>query len=179
MPPAVSLRLVRLVRPPSLRCTTWCGSQAGRGLVAAAGVLARLVPQGDQAPQVDRYVVGLPDVEREGGAVEAFAGQVAAQEGGHAAGAGQDLQDLGDDLVLQAGQHLSDRGGLPGLLGLTGGAADQTGRNDRAAVRDDRAAFCIVLGARPVVSTRGVLGAAAAGDVRGAGGGGAWVRRLW
>jgi hypothetical protein len=32
---------------------------AGRGLVAAAGVLARLIPQGDQAPQVEGDVVGL------------------------------------------------------------------------------------------------------------------------
>ncbi|HJY57491.1 MAG TPA: hypothetical protein VJ418_14010 [Streptosporangiaceae bacterium] len=37
------------------------------GLAAAAGVLARLVPQGDQAAQVEGDVVGLPDVEgREG-----------------------------------------------------------------------------------------------------------------
>jgi hypothetical protein len=31
----------------------------GRGLVAAAGELTRLVPQGHQPPQVDRDVVGL------------------------------------------------------------------------------------------------------------------------
>ena len=35
------------------------GFAAGRGLVAAAGELARLVPQRDQAPQMDGDVVGL------------------------------------------------------------------------------------------------------------------------
>jgi hypothetical protein len=34
----------------------------GRRLIAAAGELAPLVPQRDQAPQVDRDVVGLADV---------------------------------------------------------------------------------------------------------------------
>jgi len=36
------------------------GLAPGGGLVAAAGVLAGLVPQGDQAAQVQRDVVGLP-----------------------------------------------------------------------------------------------------------------------
>jgi hypothetical protein len=35
---------------------------AGRGLIAAAGVLAVLVPHCDQAPQVQGDVVGLADV---------------------------------------------------------------------------------------------------------------------
>jgi hypothetical protein len=68
---------------------------AGRGgLVAAAGELARLVSQSDQAAQVHRDVVGLADVEEEGGAGQGLAEQVAAQERGGAAGTGDDLQDL-------------------------------------------------------------------------------------
>ena len=79
---------------------------AGRGLVAAARVLASLVAERDQAAQVDWDVVGLAHVQRQGGTVEAFAQEVAAQEGGDAAGAGDDLQHLGQDLVLQHFQHL-------------------------------------------------------------------------
>src|SRR5580700_8865851 len=66
------------------------GLTAGRGLVAAAGVLARLIPQRDQPAQMERDVVGLPDVEREGGAGQGFAEQVPAQDGGGAAGPGDD-----------------------------------------------------------------------------------------
>jgi len=66
-------------------------------------VLAVLVPQGDQAAQLDGDVVGLADVQRQGRAAQGLAEQVAAQEGGDSPGAGQDLQDLGDDLVLQIG----------------------------------------------------------------------------
>src|SRR5580692_5856634 len=62
---------------------------AGRGgLVAAAGVLACLIPQRHQAPQMQRDVVGLPDVEREGGPGQGLAEQVAAQERRGATGAG-------------------------------------------------------------------------------------------
>jgi hypothetical protein len=60
---------------------------------------------------------GLADVQREGGAVQALAEQVPAQEGGDAAGAGDDLQDGGQDLVLQHRQHLPRPAGLPGLRG--------------------------------------------------------------
>jgi hypothetical protein len=49
------------------------GFAAGGGLVTAAGVLARLVPQVDQPAQVDRDVVGLPDIQGQGRTVEALA----------------------------------------------------------------------------------------------------------
>jgi hypothetical protein len=62
------------------------GFTAGRRLVTAAGVLTRLVPQRDQAAQVDRDVVGLPDIERERRTVQALAEQVPAQERGHPPG---------------------------------------------------------------------------------------------
>ena len=84
-------------------------------------MLTGLVPQGDQPTQVLRDVVGLADVEREGGAGQGLAEQVPAQEGGGAAGPGDDLQDLGQDLVLQLGQGVGDRGGLLGVAGGGGG----------------------------------------------------------
>jgi hypothetical protein len=62
--------------------------------------------------------LGLSDVQRQGGAVQAFTEQVPAQERGDAAGAGDDLDGGGQDLVLEHGQHLRGRpGGLPGLPG--------------------------------------------------------------
>ena len=79
------------------------GLTAGRRLVTAAGELARLIPQRDQAPQVDRDLVALPDIEREGGPGQGLAEQVPAEEGGGAAGAGDDLEDLAQDLLLQLG----------------------------------------------------------------------------
>jgi hypothetical protein len=105
-----------------------------------------LVPQGDQAAQVDRDVVGLADVQRQGGAVQALAQEVAAQERGGPAGARDDLEDPVQDLVLELGQRLGDR---RGVLGLTRSAADQ-------AVWDDRVAAAV----------RAVLGGEA-GDVCG------------
>ncbi len=102
-------------------CDRWLdvvGFAAGRRLITAAGELAGLVPQRDQAAQVDRDVVGFADVEREGGAGQGLAEQLAAQDGGGAAGAGDDLEDLGQDLVFQLGQGGGGRGGdLCGLLG--------------------------------------------------------------
>jgi len=50
---------------------------AGGGLITAAGVAAALVPQGDQAAEVDGDVAALPDIQRQGGAGEGFAEQVA------------------------------------------------------------------------------------------------------
>jgi len=44
--------------------------------LAAAGELGRLIPQGDQPAEVDGDVVGLPDVQQEGGAVQAQPAQV-------------------------------------------------------------------------------------------------------
>jgi hypothetical protein len=67
------------------------------------------------------------DVQREGGPVEALSEQVPAQEGRCAAGAREDLQDLGQDLVLQVGQRVRDH---RGLLGLASGAADKPGRDE-------------------------------------------------
>jgi hypothetical protein len=68
--------------------------------------------------------LGLADVQRDGRAAEGLAQELAAQEGGGGAGAGDDLQDLGDDLMLQPGQRL---GGHGGQLGLPGRAAGQPG----------------------------------------------------
>ena len=121
--------------PPSARWVTWWGSQDARGLVAAAGELACLVPQGDQAPQVQGDVVGLPDVQGEGGAGQGLAEQVAAQEGRGAAGAGDDLQDLGQDLVFHLGQRVSYCGGL---VGVAGGGAGQLGGDGGSGVRGVR-----------------------------------------
>src|SRR5580700_453453 len=100
---------------------------AGRGgLVAAAGVLACLIPEGDQAAQMEGDVVGLADIQRQGGPGEGLAEQVAAQERRGAAGAGDDLQDLAQDLLL----HLRQRGGdLGGDLGVAGCGAGQPGGN--------------------------------------------------
>jgi len=72
---------------------------------------------------VHRDVVGLADVQRQRRPVQALAQQVAAQERGGAARPGQDLQDSAQDLLLQPGQHLRHRRGLPGR------AAGQTGRD--------------------------------------------------
>jgi hypothetical protein len=76
--------------------------------------------------------LGLADVQRDGRAAEGLAQELAAQEGGGGAGAGDDLQDLGDDLVLQAGQRLGGQLGLPGRAagqpgGHGGGAGDARG----------------------------------------------------
>jgi hypothetical protein len=43
-------------------------------------MLAGLVAQRDQPPQGDGDLVGLPDIQREGGPVEALAEQLPAQE---------------------------------------------------------------------------------------------------
>jgi hypothetical protein len=59
VPPTVVLEVseagVAAVRP----VLDVVGFTAGRGLVAATGVLAVLIPQRDQAPQVEGDVVGL------------------------------------------------------------------------------------------------------------------------
>jgi hypothetical protein len=44
-----------------------------RRLVTAAGEPAPLVPQRHQAPQVDRDLIGLADVQRQGGAAQRLA----------------------------------------------------------------------------------------------------------
>src|ERR1700722_7102715 len=80
VPPAVVLEVGQAGVPALFAGLDVVGFAAGRRLVAAAGVLAGLVPQGDQAPQVDRDVVALPDVEGEGGAGQGFAEQLAAQD---------------------------------------------------------------------------------------------------
>jgi hypothetical protein len=89
------------------------------GLITAAGMLAALVPQRHQAPQVDGDVVGLADVQRERGSGQGLAEEVAAQEGGQAAGSGDDLDDPGQDLLLQPAQRLRRPAGrpAPGRLG--------------------------------------------------------------
>ena len=51
---------------------------ADGGLVTAAGILAGLVPQGDQAAEVDRDVIGPPDVQGEGRPVQALTQKIAA-----------------------------------------------------------------------------------------------------
>ena len=136
------------------------GLAAARGLVAAAGELACLVPQRDQAAQVDRDVVGLPDIEREGGAGQGLAEQLAAQGGGGTAGAGDDLQDLGQDLVFQLGQGGGGRGGdLCGLLGAAGGGAGQPGGDGGGALASWAAMWSWVPGPGLRCRRRGVCGA--------------------
>ena len=76
---------------------------AGGGLVTAAGILARLVPQRHQAAQMDGDIVGPPYIQRQRGSVQALTQQVPAQERGDPAGAGDDLEDLAQDLMLQVG----------------------------------------------------------------------------
>jgi len=58
--------------------------------------------------------LGLAHVQREGGPVQPFAEEIPAEERGDAAGAGDDLQDGGQDLVLQHRQHPRRPAGLPG-----------------------------------------------------------------
>src|ERR1700719_1132096 len=80
VPPAVVLEVSEAGVAAVFAVGDVVGFAAGRGLVAAAGELACLVPQRDQPPQVEGYLVGLPDIQREGGAGEGLAEQVAAQE---------------------------------------------------------------------------------------------------
>jgi hypothetical protein len=64
-----------------------------------------------------------------------------AQERRDAAGPGDDLQDLADELLFQPGQDLRDRGGQ---VGLPGSLADQPGGDWHIVWGSSRAA-----GARP------------------------------
>jgi hypothetical protein len=80
VPPAIVLQ-VRQAGPAAVGAVHHVvGFASGDGLVAAAGVLAALVPQGDQPAQMNRDVVGLAHVQRQGGPVQALAEQVPAQE---------------------------------------------------------------------------------------------------
>ncbi len=94
----------------------------GGGLVAAAGELAALVAEGGQAAEVDGDLVGLAGVQRQRRPAHPVAEEVAAQEGGDPAGAGDDLDDPGQDLLLQGGQRLAMRrpGGRIGGIGWDG-----------------------------------------------------------
>ena len=125
VPPAVVLEVSEAGAPAVGPVDHVVRLASGGGLIAAAGVLAGLVPQRDQAAQVHRDVVGLADVQRKRRAVQALAEQVTAQERGHSARTGDDLQDLAQDLLLQPGQRLGHCGGLlrPGC------AAGQPGRD--------------------------------------------------
>src|SRR5580693_2274514 len=57
VPPAVPFEVVQAGVAAVCAVDHVVGFAPGRGLVAAAGVLACLVPQGDQAPQVGRDLV--------------------------------------------------------------------------------------------------------------------------
>jgi hypothetical protein len=59
VPPAVQFQARQAGVPAVLAVHHVVRLARGRGLVTAAGELARLVPQGDQPAQVDRDVVGL------------------------------------------------------------------------------------------------------------------------
>src|SRR5579872_6663396 len=133
VPPAVVLEVGQAGGAAVFAVGDVVGFALGGGLVAAAGVLAVLVSEGDQASQVDGDVVGLADVEREGRAGEGFAEQVAAQEAGGAAGPGDDLQDRAEDLLLQVGQGAGDGGSE---LGPAGGGAGQAGRDGATGGQD-------------------------------------------
>src|SRR5580704_15512978 len=63
VPPAVVLEVGEAGAAALFAVLDVVGFAAGRGLVTAAGELACLVPEGDEAPQVDRDVVGFADVE--------------------------------------------------------------------------------------------------------------------
>jgi hypothetical protein len=78
VPPAVALEVGETGGAAVFAVDDVVRFAAGRGLVAATGVLAVLIPQGNQAAQVDGDVVALPDVEREGGAGQGLAEQLAA-----------------------------------------------------------------------------------------------------
>src|SRR5580693_7974264 len=80
VPPTVIFKVGQAGAPAVGAVDYVVGFAAGRGLIAAAGELARLIPQRDQAAQVYRDLVGLPDVQGQGGPGEGFAEQVAAQE---------------------------------------------------------------------------------------------------
>jgi hypothetical protein len=120
------------------------GLAAGRGLITAAGELACLVPQGHEAAQVEGDVVGLPDVQGEGGAGQGFAEQVAAQERRGAAGAGDDLKDLAQDLLLQLGQGVGDCGGVFGVAGRGAGRDGGGGVRGAGAVLGAGAVGCVL-----------------------------------
>ena len=113
-----------------------------------------------------KYELGLADVQREGGPGEGLAEQVPAQERGGAAGAGDDLQDLAQDLLLHLRQRVGDRGGD---LGMAGGGAGQADRDRGASVRG--------IGSRRGPGGEGVLGAGGpAAAVTSWFGDAAWVR---
>ena len=81
------------------------------GLVAPPGPLAVLVPQGDRVADPGRDRLGVPDVQRQAGAVQAGAELAAAQEAGQPARAGQQVDGLADDGLLE---------GRPGRGGVRG-----------------------------------------------------------
>jgi hypothetical protein len=66
MPPAVVLEVGQAGAAAVFAVCDVVGFAAGRGLIAAARMLASLVAHCDQAPQVDRDVVGLAHVQRQG-----------------------------------------------------------------------------------------------------------------
>ena len=76
VPPTKILQIGQAGPPAVLAVHHVVRLTSGRGLVTAAGELAPLVPQRHQPPQVGRYLVGLPDVQRERGPVQALAQQV-------------------------------------------------------------------------------------------------------
>jgi hypothetical protein len=78
---------------------------ASRMLVAAAAVLAGLVPQRDQAPQVDRDVVGLP--RRRGSPP----GRVQGVGGGAEQAQGHDARTKAEDQPPHAAFGTGERGG--------------------------------------------------------------------
>ena len=72
----------------------------GGGLVAAAGPAAVPVAQDDRVADGGGDGVGVADVQRQAGPGQAGAELVGPQEGGQAAGAGQQVGDLADDGLL-------------------------------------------------------------------------------
>ena len=102
-----------------------------RGLVAAAGEPAVLVPQDDRPADRGRDVAADPDVQGEAGAGEAGAELPAAQEPGQPARPGQQVDGLADDGLLE---------GLPDADGARvrrGRAAAVTGGANPAVVVAD------------------------------------------
>src|SRR5437016_1535202 len=81
------------------------------GLVAPAGPLAVLVPQGDRVADPRGDGLAVPDVQRQARPGQPGAELPAAQERGQAAWPGQQVDSLADDSPLE---------GFPGSAGVAG-----------------------------------------------------------
>src|SRR3954447_3230286 len=86
---------------------------SGGGLVAAAGPLAVPAAEPDRVPDPGRDRLAVPDVQRQAAPAQPGAQQPAPQEAGQPSGAGEQLDGLADDGLLEgfAGPAAAERGG--------------------------------------------------------------------